>query len=216
MHYYVGYVKKNFAKHRIFFNLEKLNEDCLAWLQRTGNGKIHNTIKKIPAEVFALEKPHLRPVLEKIDLSCANSITILVRKDNTVWYKGNRYSVPLGTYDGTEKEVVIEVVDDTTLIVYDKETEQELARHALSHEKGKLIKNNNHGRDYSKGIDKYIETVSVLFSNPSRARILLEAIRAEKPRYTRDQLQSIQQNIKNVDESSGNLIRKLYIFNFFK
>ncbi len=101
----------------------------------------------------------------------------------------------------TEKEVVIEVVDDTTLIVYDKETEQELARHALSHEKGKLIKNNNHGRDYSKGIDKYIETVSVLFSNPSRARILLEAIRAEKPRYTRDQLQSIQQNIKNVDKS---------------
>lgn len=197
----VGYVKKNFAKHRIFFNLEKLNEDCLAWLQRTGNGKIHNTIKKIPAEVFALEKPHLRPVLEKIDLSCANSITRLVRKDNTVWYKGNRYSVPLDTYDGTEKEVVIEVVDDTTLIVYDKETDQELARHALSHEKGKLIKNNNHGRDYSKGIDKYIETVSVLFSNPSRARILLEAIRAEKPRYTRDQLQSIQQNIKNVDKS---------------
>ncbi len=35
----VGFVKKNFAKHRTFFNLERLNEDCLAWLERTGNGK---------------------------------------------------------------------------------------------------------------------------------------------------------------------------------
>ncbi|SHH28059.1 hypothetical protein SAMN02745177_02073, partial [Desulforamulus hydrothermalis Lam5 = DSM 18033] len=91
----VGYVKKNFAKHRMFFNLDKLNEDCLAWLERTGNGKKHNTTKKIPAEVFVLEKQHLRPVLEKMEISCTNSITRRVRKDNTVWYNGNRYSVPL-------------------------------------------------------------------------------------------------------------------------
>jgi len=42
----VKYVKSNFAKHRTFNNLEKLNEDCLAWLERTGNGKVHNTTKK--------------------------------------------------------------------------------------------------------------------------------------------------------------------------
>lgn len=196
----VGYVKNNFAKHRAFFNLEKLNEDCLAWLERTGNGKVHNATKKIPAEVFALEKPHLQPVLEKINISCNNSITRRVRKDNTVWYEGNRYSVPLGTYDGAEKEVVIQVIDDTALVIHDQETEQELARHTLSHEKGKLIKNNNHGRDHSKGIDKYIETVGALFSNPSRAKILLETIRALKPRYIRDQLQVIQQNISDVDK----------------
>ena len=27
----VGFVKNNFANHRIFFNLEKFNEDCLDW-----------------------------------------------------------------------------------------------------------------------------------------------------------------------------------------
>jgi len=61
----VKYVKRNFAKNRTFQNLEKLNEDCWAWLERTGNGKLHNTTKKIPAEVFALEKQHLIPVAHK-------------------------------------------------------------------------------------------------------------------------------------------------------
>ncbi|MGI5852462.1 MAG: IS21 family transposase [Peptococcales bacterium] len=195
----VGFVKKNFAKHRTFFNLEKLNEDCLAWLDRTGNGKIHNTTKKIPAEMFALEKPHLLPVLEKINITCTDSITRVVRKDNTVWFDGNRYSVPLGTYGDTEKEVVVKIVEDNVLVIYDQE-KQELARHSLCHEKGKLIKNNNHSRDHSKGINRYIETVSALFSEPIRARILLDTIRTQKPRYIRDQLQSIQKSIANVDK----------------
>ncbi len=183
-----------------FFNLDKLNEDCLAWLERTGNGKKHNTTKKIPAEVFVLEKQHLRPVLGKIDIGCTNSITRQVRKDNTVWYDGNRYSVPLGTYDGKGKEVKVEVVDDKILVICDKETGQELARHTLSHEKGKLIKNNNHRRDRSKGIDQYIDSVAALFPAPSRARGFLEEIRVQKPRYIRDQLQLIQQNIISVDK----------------
>ncbi len=58
----VGYVKKNFAKHRVYYNLDKLNEECLDWLKRTGNGKMHNTTKKIPGKVFLEEKKHLRPV----------------------------------------------------------------------------------------------------------------------------------------------------------
>jgi transposase len=39
----------------VFSNLDKLNEECLAWLERRGNGKKHHTTKKIPAEVFAVE-----------------------------------------------------------------------------------------------------------------------------------------------------------------
>lgn len=82
----VQYVKRNFARHRIFVNVDKLNEDCMAWLDRTGNALIHHTTKKIPAEVFALEKQHLRPVPNKIQTP-GTSITRTVRKDNTVWYE---------------------------------------------------------------------------------------------------------------------------------
>lgn len=197
----VGFVKKNFAKHRSFFNLEKLNEDCLAWLKRTGNGKMHNTTKKIPAEMFVLEKPHLLPVFEKINITFKNSITRVVRKDNTVWFKGNRYSVPLGTFNGLEKEVGIQVIENNILLIYDLETNQELAKHIINCGKGKLVKNSNHSRDRSKGIEKYIETVAELFSCPAHARDWLEIIRKEKPRYIRDQLQAIQKNIANIDAS---------------
>jgi transposase len=195
----VGFVKKNFAKHRTFFNLEKLNEDFLAWLERTGNGKPHNTTKKIPAEMFALEKPHLQPVHEKLNIAFKNSITRTVRKDNTVWFLGNRYSVPLGTYDGTEKVVEVLETPENMLVINNLETGQELARHAISIEKGKLIKNNNHGRDRSKGIGKYIETVAALFSHPLQAKEWLEIIRDRKPRYIRDQLQAVQKCIKDAD-----------------
>lgn len=94
---------------------------------------------------------------------------------------------------------MVKIVEDNVLVIYDQE-KQELARHSLCHEKGKLIKNNNHSRDHSKGINRYIETVSALFSEPIRARILLDTIRTQKPRYIRDQLQSIQKSIANVDK----------------
>ncbi|WP_217634752.1 IS3 family transposase [Paenibacillus naphthalenovorans] len=115
----VKYVKQNFARHRMFVSVDKLNEECLSWLDRTGNALVHHTTKKIPAEVFAIEKQHLRPVLEKIK-SPKMSITRTVRKDNTIWYEGNRYSVPLGTYDGTAKEVGVQACE-TRLRIYDWE-----------------------------------------------------------------------------------------------
>ncbi|MHB8171929.1 MAG: IS21 family transposase [Thermincolia bacterium] len=196
----VGFVKKNFAKHRTFHNLDKLNEECLAWLDRTGNGKEHNTTKKIPAEVFVLEKQHLRPTLEKIEISCTNSITRQIRKDNTVRYKANRYSLPFGTYNGKDQDVVLEVTDDNLLVIYDQENGREVARHPISFEKGKLIQNTNHRRDRSKGIDNYLDTVSDYFNDPVKARTYLEQIRTNKPRYIRDQLQFIQQHIHSVDK----------------
>ncbi len=93
----VKYIKRNFARHRQFTNVEKLNEQCLAWLARTGNAKGHQTTKKIPAEVYALEKAYLRPVHRKTEVFNITTITRTVRKDNTIWYEGNRYTVPLGT-----------------------------------------------------------------------------------------------------------------------
>lgn len=80
----VKFVKKNFAKHRIFHNLEKWNEQCQDWLKRTGNGKVHNSTKKRPVEVFIEEKKHLRPILQIKDIQNKDSITRYVRKDNTI------------------------------------------------------------------------------------------------------------------------------------
>ncbi len=195
----VGFVKRNFARHRMFTHIDRWNEDCWAWLTRTGNGRMHHTTKKIPAEVFADERRHLLPVPQKIQAQSAPSITRRVRKDNTIVFRGNRYSLPLGTYAGTDTFVEIRGTSDRQLVVYDPITGKELARHPLHAGKGKLMKNTNHSRDRSKGIDAYMEYVAARFPDPVEARSYLTAIREQKPRYIRDQLQWIDRHAKDAD-----------------
>jgi len=62
----IKYVKKNFAKHRVYHGLDVWNESAWKWLKRTGNYKHHHTTKKRPVEVFAIEKQHFRPVSSPI------------------------------------------------------------------------------------------------------------------------------------------------------
>lgn len=188
----VKYVKRNFAKNRIFHNLEKLNEDCLAWLERTGNGKVHNTTKKIPAEVFALEKQHLIPVPHKINISTTKSITRVVRKDNTITYQGNRYALPLGSY---EPDRYVELKEEENMLaVLDSDTGAEIIRYPLSKEKGRLFKNSNCRREKDKGIDAYLKEVANLLNDSPDAYRFLELVRQAKPRYIRDQLKIIKDN----------------------
>lgn len=42
----IKYVKNNFAKHRVFDNLNAWQQSALKWLKRTGNHKVHHNIKK--------------------------------------------------------------------------------------------------------------------------------------------------------------------------
>lgn len=200
----VKYIKRNFARHRSFTNVDKLNEPCIAWLHRTGNAKMHHTTKKIPAEVYALEKAYLRPIHKKIESKVNSSITRTVRKDNTIWYQSNRYTVPIGTYDGSDKEVAVQVTDDNRLLIYDGDTGEILAEHALClHRKGELIRNNNHGRDRTKGIQAYMDHVAERFTDSSGARRYLEEIRRRKPRYIRDQLQAIERSASEATTESA-------------
>lgn len=46
----VGFVKKNILRGRIYNGIDSLNESVIAWLDRTGNGKEHTGIKKIPTQ----------------------------------------------------------------------------------------------------------------------------------------------------------------------
>ncbi|GIP35919.1 hypothetical protein [Paenibacillus sp. J2TS4] len=119
-----------------------------------------------------------------------------MRKDNTIWYESNRYSVPIGTYDRTDKEVAVRVTEDNRLIIYEEDSGHILAEHTLClHRKGELIRNNNHGRDRTKGVQAYVDHVVQRFTDASEARRYLEEIRKQKPRYIRDQLQAIEKSV---------------------
>lgn len=198
----VGFVKKSFAKHRLFDNIDKWNEDSQAWLDRTGNGKIHNTTKKRPAAVFQLEKKHLRPIhkMPNIIKKDTSSITVTVKKNNTVPYKGNHYSVPIGTYQHSESNKVHLVREDDIIAVVDANGEM-IAEHKIDHRKGELITAPNHRRDRSKGIDTYIHSVAARFQDSDQATEYLEEIRSRYPRYIRDHLQIIAEAIKDAESS---------------
>lgn len=191
----VGFVKKNFAKHRVFSTIDKWNEQCQAWLVRTGNGKVHNTTKKRPVEVFQLEKKHLRPISKP---TFEPSITRTVRKDNTICYAGNRYSVPLGTYRHGESNRVCLIAEDGRLKIIDGEGEI-IADHVIDYGRGQLIQAKNHRRDRTKGIDAYMDSLSEHFSDAIEAVTYLSEIRNRYPRYIRDHLQLVSQAIQGKD-----------------
>ncbi|MDD4406363.1 MAG: IS21 family transposase [Parabacteroides sp.] len=186
----VKFVKRSFARNRTFHNLEKLNEDCLAWLERTGNGKIHNTTKKIPAEVFVLEKQHLIPVPHKMNISTTKIITRIIRKDNTIAYQGNRYALPLGSY-APDRYVEIRE-EENMVVIIDSDTSKAIIRYPLSNEKGRLLKSSECRREKDKGIDAYLKEVAKLLNESQDAYRFLELVRQAKPRYIRDQLKIIK------------------------
>ncbi|KAF1085119.1 Integrase core domain protein [Sporotomaculum syntrophicum] len=196
----VGFVKDNFASHRVLHGIDRWNEDCLKWLKRRGNGKVHATTRKIPAEVFLEEKKYLQPVTEKlISKSRTLSITYQVRKDNTVPIQGNRYTVPRGTYKGPSTYVGVTKIGNKHLIIFDLETEKELAKFEIPYTKGNLVRNNNHLRDRSPKINSLMKRVAEKFSDSQKARAFFEEIHKEKPRYIRDQLTLIEASLETTD-----------------
>lgn len=200
----IGYVKRNFAHNRTFYNLDRWNEDCLSWLERRGNGKVHGTTKKIPAEVFQQERKYLRPVLEKIQTqTVALSITYQVRKDNTIPIKGNRYSVPLGTYQGPDTYVRV-TKKENEYIITKLETDDVIARHKVVQEKGRLLKNNDHRRKKSSKIPALISQIASSFPETEAATNFLEQIKNDKPRYIRDQLLLIKKAVLNENHDTIN------------
>jgi len=203
----VKFIKMNYAKNRVFSNLDEWNEKTIAWLERTGNYNVHHTIKKRPAEVHALEKQHLRPVssLLSFENNLGSSITRTVHKDNVIKYKSNRYSLPLGTFRPRgDNTVYVEVLNEEVIIRAAHQGEV-LAKHPLCHGKGELIKNRNHSRDRSKGLQAYKETVTRQFLDQEKAHRFIHEIGLRYPRYLRDQLQVIQHTITHhrsiIDEA---------------
>lgn len=193
----VKFIKYNFARHRTFVNLMLWSQDCQDWLVRTGNGKIHAETKKIPAEAFALEKAHLKPVISFAkDEPRTDRIPTPVRKNNTIRFNASRYSVPMGTYtlcqsvSVQEAEGHLEIYDTAGLMI---------ARHPLAATAGEQIVNTSHRRDASAKVrELFSEAMSALGDTPLAEMFLLRIQKARK-RYFRDQLQLILTAVRKYD-----------------
>lgn len=196
----VKYVKRNFLPHRTYMEPEDLNLSFLAWLDRTGNGKVHKTTKKVPAKVFEFEREHLRPILFTEKHFRCSSISRTVRKDNTILYESNRYSLPLGTYN-KHKEVGI-TIDGNTLIIKNEFNDYIIAEHKISPLKGQLIKLTEHRRDKNSSLNKLEEELLSLLEESEFLvdwKHHLKKVRELKSRYYRDQLSILKALLSEYD-----------------
>lgn len=187
----VRYVKHGFLENRVYpLDDEILNKCGLDWLERTANAKIHGTTRKIPAEMFKEEREYLMPIPVSDDYVEAKIIRT-VRKDNTVLYCSNRYTLPIGTYPN-QKEIELSITDNT--ISFYTLFHDFICEHKLSVDKGKLISNTDHYRDKSHSLDALQEELNTALNH--KADTYLSALRTEKARYARDQFNLLKSLIE--------------------
>ena len=199
----VKYFKRNFAKNRQLYDIDMWNEEFEEWLERTGNANIHGTTKKVPAEVFEQERFFLKPV-PSTDKSFSDDIVPrVVHKNNTIFFEGNRYSLPLGTYR-SGRTVNLEINGDT-LTIRDDFDHYIITEHKLSKHKGELVQNNNHKRDTTEKIDTIQANLLAKLHASDDADIFLRQVRCLKSRYARDQFKLVE---KVIDAYSNQVVDK--------
>jgi hypothetical protein len=194
----VKYIKQNFLRGRTFINIDILNEQALAWLKRTGNAKVHSSTKLVPAGQWEEEKKYLLPVKSKVENKKLKSYK--VRKDNTVCFKSNFYSLPLGTYKDKNSNVILEILEED-LKIYTSQKEL-ICTHKLCKEKGQTIRNTDHGREKSKTLETYQKQVLEIFDNTEIAKEYFEKLHNNKSGYYRDILQYIIKNHKTYSNEN--------------
>lgn len=138
----------------------------------------------MPNDEWLIEKEYLQPYYGKDRVNELKSYK--VRKDNTISYKSNFYSLPLGTYQGTDTTVYLKVDDDKFHLYTDENTL--LTTHDLCNDRGKYIRNTDHRRDKSQSLETLKSDVSKMFANVPSYPLFLEQLLIHKNRFLRDNL----------------------------
>lgn len=195
----VKYVKQNFVRGREYITMEELNSQGISWLKRTGNYKKNGTTHKRPIEEWKIEKEHLQPYMETPNKPFVSLPKYFVRKDNTVAYKGNFYSLPYGTYTSSDTSVLLSNNGDT-LTIYNLEN-QVLTSHILPLGKGNHVYKTDHMRSKSKSLREREELMVNELGGSELAQEYLTQLEKDKPRYFNDNLRYLEKHLYNYKMS---------------
>lgn len=193
----VGYVKKNFLRGRIFKGEDELNASALGWLSRTGNGREHSGIKKIPHQEWLIEREYLLPLPAPILSNAVEYKPYTVRKDNTISYKSNFYALPLGTYQGAGTQVILQE-EESTIMLFASDM-QLLTTHKLCPGRGVTVRNSDHTRDKSQSLERLKVEVLELMQNTIQAKLFVELLEKQKRRYLRDNLLLLKKRLVSME-----------------
>jgi hypothetical protein len=165
---------------------------------------MHHGIREIPAKLFEIEQEWLVPYHGTPSLQEEDMESRTVRKDNTIMFEGNFYSVPSGTYCGPDSEVFIEKKDGM-INIYSKETGKTIAAHPLSLNKGKTVSNHNHRRLYNVDIEEYKTKALAMLPHTENASRWIERVYELKVRYVRDNLKVLEMKSEQYSQETMSL-----------
>lgn len=210
----VKYVKNNFLAGRTYVNIESLNDEAIGWLSRTANAKVNGGTRLIPAEEFRKEQPMLAPYAEEIDEPETEAREYSVRKDNTLLYHSNFYSLPLGTYTGQgAKVLVVRNVDSDELEIYDPGDFSLIARHKVSPFRGKYINKDEHASSRSRDILESERILHAFFDEWSDDSLLsrfLKELHDNRPRYYRKSVTSMASLLTDYDKTTAHALLGMF------
>ena len=90
------YVREDFFLAGSFRSLDDLNVQFRAWLDQVANPRTHATTRRVVAEHFAEERPHLQP-LPAGPFQAVLQLERRITRDGMISLHGNLYSVPNAT-----------------------------------------------------------------------------------------------------------------------
>jgi len=181
----VKYVKRDFFYGDCFSSYADLQKRLRQWIREVANQRNHGTTKEVPQSVWQIrEQPKLKLYLKPaMELLTPKGEFRKVDKTSLISYKSVKYSVPM-LYQSSR--VIVEV-KDKHLLIYSPETGEEIARHPVSKQKGKIVKNTNHYRDYNRDISS-METSIKEVAGISLGSDLCYRLKREFPKNYKDQL----------------------------
>lgn len=201
----VKYVKYGFLRGRTYQNDNQLNQSGINWLNRTANAKEHAGTKKVPSKEWAIEQPFLLPVKRNPDIKSIAALKYKVRKDNTINYKSNFYTLPIGTYKGPDTWILLKSYsEEIHLYTID---EQLLDVHTICYERGMVIRNSSHARERSQSILQLKDEVLQMMPDKELGHLYLDRLHKEKSRYIRDNLLLIRKHMPGIRDDLNNAIR---------
>ena len=194
----VKYIKQNFLVARKYHSDEQLNREVMAWLARTGNGKMNNGTQLVPNDEWMKEReymlsPRMSPVKPEPEYREYN-----VRRDHTIRYKGNYYSLPRGSYQGDGTVVRLYVQEDK-LVITDSFGDK-LAEHLIPQTKGGYVSSVNHWKIPDISSSELYEQVLIGLGDTVEANTWVQILSDKKRRYLKDNLVSLKHSIGRYDK----------------
>ena len=189
----VQFVKQNFFSARNLTSLAETRTRLNSWLKRK-NERIHRTTLRVPADELVVEQKSLRPLLPSLYANVTTDYIIAdIRDSYYIRYRTNRYSVP---YTYCFKTVKFRIIDEQ-MFVYDIETDQEIARWALSPGKNATFTNPDHKRPES--IKSKVIANALIRQYGALMGQFLEKVFENYPRYKKEQAGRIEQYLSQLE-----------------